>query len=956
MCYDYAIKQDGRYLSVDRQAYPVAQLDSSITSSPLDVLVYLKNKEADLPAEGIAIKSDVNNSRFTMTTNMSTSNVNGTTLIDRGTPDFANPLCAYDKNGDNATTNHGCTDGHDVRKGLGSLGSQEYIYFKYQLNPQEISGIFGDVNESLGLSIKYYTTAGGNKVEYPDYTLGGVNVPMCPPTVGYNPAWGQFNVVKRDSVKNNLVTQISRKPFDVDVIFDSSPSTGNNEAPTTTITTTVEVEMIDVGAFGDINASCANPDANVSKALLVPLTFTSGDYSDPVPTQAASYYNFALQNGAFRVWYYTDSNNTLIQNWTAATNAAGDVTSIAGNLYQSAHHSVCATACSVSTSATCYTCMKQNYAKPLCSRDNLSVRPEAFDIRIKDYTDNNSTILDVSRDVYGYSPDTTPTPGVKINLAAGYDYRYDIRATGNETNSSGLASVPRYTRNFNKDNMLTQQEYNASMVWRGPAGTACNATGSVDLSFYLIHGYKLDQTQHYDQVGEYDLSMIDKTWTAVDQITHNGTTINGFITDVDCVSGSNSSTLVGGKHGCEIGSAHTNGAHVYKNQEMYFKPAKFDISSYAAGLGLDNSPVGANPFVYMSNIGNLDDMNMSVRFTGNITAKGFNDTVLSNYVAGCYAKDLSMKVDHNASVDSITTFDARSVSSRLNDTLAVDSGKISGRNGGSGLAILSIGNASFAKDDNGSVKNVMRFNYDRNQTNPINPKTVHYGDLNVSYSVASDGNQSSMRADVNRSVAGIPSGTRTMNFDVTHAYGRVVPRGDINVFGFDTFATTAYYEVFNAPAMAGVTASILAPGTWFVNANHTEARDGNATISFIDPASGSNMTLGGTTGYANGVETYNFTTPFTIRQGYKAHIDTDAWLWHLPSPSVPLPYLDPNGPAQAGADNLNCLTHPCFNIIFRRSIGNTGSAKTESEAHKNNKNSTTSGTWSTTREYAPSSR
>jgi hypothetical protein len=210
MCYDYAIKQDGRYLSVDRQAYPVAQLDSSITSSPLDVLVYLKNKEADLPAEGIAIKSDVNNSRFTMTTNMSTSNVNGTTLIDRGTPDFANPLCAYDKNGDNATTNHGCTDGHDVRKGLGSLGSQEYIYFKYQLNPQEISGIFGDVNESLGLSIKYYTTAGGNKVEYPDYTLGGVNVPMCPPTVGYNPAWGQFNVVKRDSVKNNLVTQISR--------------------------------------------------------------------------------------------------------------------------------------------------------------------------------------------------------------------------------------------------------------------------------------------------------------------------------------------------------------------------------------------------------------------------------------------------------------------------------------------------------------------------------------------------------------------------------------------------------------------------------------------------------------------------------------------------------------------------------------------------------------------------
>ena len=158
LCYDYSIKQDGHYLDIDRDAYPIAQLDGRISSSPLEITVYVKNQEADIAAEGVAIKADVNDSVFDQIGNIYTSNTNGSILLDRGTPFTSDPLCAYNKNGNNSVNNNGCTNGHDIRKGNGTLKAQDYVFTQFTLEPQNISGI-SNVDQPLGIisKILYYS-------------------------------------------------------------------------------------------------------------------------------------------------------------------------------------------------------------------------------------------------------------------------------------------------------------------------------------------------------------------------------------------------------------------------------------------------------------------------------------------------------------------------------------------------------------------------------------------------------------------------------------------------------------------------------------------------------------------------------------------------------------------------------------------------------------------------------
>ncbi len=952
LCYDYTLKQDNRYLPIDRNDV-TAKIDTTISSSPVEILLYLRNKEADLSAQGISFTSDLNTTMFNVnqTANIQTSNPNGSGLIDRGFSN-SNPCPLYDEDVSHATSNPGCTYGDSnfdyIRKDLGDLGSQEYIYAKYTVDPIGVGGL-SDINESLHLMADYYITINGTKIVYNRYPLGSSKVPLCTPSNVYAPAWGQFNVVESKpepnlTPQNNIKTQISRRPFNVDVAFDADPSTGTNDAPTSDIDTTVMVEMIDVDSFGDINASCANPDAGVSAPIVVPLTMTSTDNTDPVPSQNESYHNFALKNGAFRVWYFTDSDGNLIQNWTASTSDQGKTVDSISGLFNSAWHGDCNSSCGVSggssSSSDCFTCIKNYYGKPLCSRDNFSVRPEAFDVRIKDFPNpaDLTTNTDLTHDIYGYAPDTTPSLG-RMNLAAGYDYRYDLTATGNETNTSAFVPVPRYTRYFNGSN----PDYNLTMYWDSALTlTQCNDIASRSLSAFLVNGVRTNQTNFQNQVGDYRLNMTDKSWTAVDQITANAnrTALRGFDITTDCVLNSNSTQPDGsGEYGCEISSSHTNGGLIYKDHNLTLKPAKFDLSTFTYGLGKNMQPiVGGQGFVYMSDLNKTNDMNMSVRGTGEIRAVGANNSVLSNFVGGCFAKDLNISLEHDANLTYTTPFVARMVNSTLGGIQSHDTEEIA--LGGSYLTM--IDDSNFTKIDSGALASALRFNFDRNQTIMHNPQTVSYGDINLSCTLEADCNSSAMR---NLPIANTAVGTTSMNVNITHVYGKL-KTNSVRVMGLIPFSTIAQYEIYNSPTLLGTGMIVDSQdGNWSINSLHTETTYGDATVPFVVPTSGSQPV--GANSYANGVETYNFPA-FTIRQGYRAHVDTEGWLWYGVGMNE---YSDPSNPG-----NVDCTMHPCFDISFGRIIGNTGSAKTESETQKANKNTTSGTGWNTTSEYAPAIR
>jgi len=901
LCYDYSIKQDGQYLNIDRNTYPIAHLDSVISSSDLEITVYLKNNEADIAAEGVAIKADVNDTVFDQTGHIYTSNVNGSTLIDRGTPTSSTTLCDYNENGDNSVTNSGCTNGHDIRKGNGTLDTQSYVYTKYILQPKH-SGL-QSVNQPLGLSIRYYITANGNKVVYPDYELGGVNVPLCPPTGSYQPQWGSFNVVQsgqpNNNIKNNIYTQISRNSFNASVVFDSTPTTGNNEAPASDVNTTVLVEIIDLDAFGDINASCANPDSSLSELIFVPLNFTNSNFQTLITAQSNAYYNFAVQNAAFRIWYFNKADGTLIQNWSANTTNSGKTLNNISALYSSTTHTLCSSECSASTSTTCFDCIKTNYARPLCSRDNFSIRPESYDVHLYDVnqilpaydiaTDpsnlKNTTKIDLSS-LYGYDSSYDAIPSNPMHLAGGYNYRFDINATGHD----GIAYVPGYKRFFNGGT-----DYNAIMLWNPQTlKTGCNDITNRNISFYVANGRMQNEERSHLEIGEYKLNIFDTSWTIRDwQNMSHHTVANAFTTEEDCNINSTSSLLINNRYGCNIstnhgsdhGSDYGRDNHTYKDHNLTFHPYKFNVANITASVGLNHTPIGTNSYIYMANMAQPEDENMSLHLNGRITAQGYDEVtapLFKNFVDSCYAKPLDINISESNTSHVDSNENNLSYSLRFHDLNAT--GNIINAldiNVTKTLATtdarVQTTQAYFIKDLNGSMNTLLNLNYNREANASANPKliTVNHYEVNCTNALT----DCTFNADLinNKTTHGIIN----IDANVSHYYGRTnAPR---QVFIGNIGTVPIYYEIFcngtgcNQALLLNAAASTNNDDPrWFVNTTHNIADSGVVGNITQKHAIGTvSVDLVSAANPADANLTYNFSKGYP----YKTSMENNASSW-----------------------------------------------------------------------------
>ena len=756
LCYDYSLKQDNSFLKVDRTTTPIAGIHTHVSSSDIGLTLYLKNIEADIAAEGISIRSDVNTTIFEQTGYTYSSNTNGSTLIYRGSP--TDESLDYDPLADNSTTNNGSTDGHNVRKGLGSLSAQDYIYSNFSIKP--VNAYNSNMDESLGLTIDYSIRVNGTTITYTDYQLGGPYVELCPPTGNYTPTFGLFNVVQSGLTTNNINTQISRRTFNTDVIFDSNPQTGENDAPTTDITTTVLVEIIDMDSFGDINASCANPDSRLSTPIFVPINFDSTTGQTPIPAQIDDYYNFAVKNAAFRIWYFEDSDGNLIQDWSASTTDGGkSLTSIADLYDETIHAPLCESACLSTTSTGCFECIQVNFARPLCSRDNFSVRPESYDMHI---IDRNLTVEKDLSKIYDYSPDSLNTPTDNIQIAAYYTYELDLNATGND----GIARVPGYTRNFNNAN-----DHNSTILWNSLKGLdVCNDVSDTPLSFYVKDGTLSNIPLITTNVGEYKLNIIDETWTAVDwesaKMSHH---TSGFLGGSDCIKKSNSSILFNSQYGCTIDSNHGTDkvGNFYRDQKLESHPYGYTLTNTLTVGPLDIVPHTNKPFVYMADLD--QDEPVSVHLNTLLTPNGFNqNTALTNYVNGCYAKPINMSISKTATRSTTLSYKLRHHD--LNNSIALPTLDIdldiAPANINNDMDFL-IPTTYFQKEDNGTTSMRTDMNYNRVINIAANPEDINF----TSYKA--EDNVTLINADlVNNKIATTTSSLN--NQRVIHYYGRTI--------------------------------------------------------------------------------------------------------------------------------------------------------------------------------------
>lgn len=406
----------------------------------------------------------------------------------------------------------------------------------------------------------------------------------------------------------------------------------------------------------------------------------------------------------------------------------------------------------------------------------------------------------------------------------------------------------------------------------------------------------------YNNVGDVNFTITDNDWSRVDYDSGKG----------DCIENSASNTPDGSdKVGCM-----TQTSKVFR-----FSPKNFDSTMVIA-----NGTTGGL-FTYIA-----DEQNMSAPLTLTTTARLEGGGTATNYTRNCFAKDVNTTL-------SLTNNKLLSWSDTHNRIRFFDDVNVT-----SHLLTQTLNQAQFETTDgnftNGVASITFRFNFDRNETRTDNPFKIARNDFNITQIIDLDGTIGNDFSRIN-------------DANATFVYGRIIPR-DVRVFGNVDFTANAWYEVFNTPTIG---TTVLSPSRnasqWYINSLHNDTSDGDGNVTRLQssPTVSTAVNVGGND--VNGMEVYNFGAVGTANIPYnrKAHIATEPWLWHG---SNVAPYSDP------AAGNIDCLTHPCFNINVVPAVGASGSAKTGATADKANKKSdssaTTGSTWKSKNDYAPAVR
>jgi hypothetical protein len=983
-CYDYGYEQNGRPFTEENNGTAMPYISGYLPNTEdINVSLYIRNQEAsDVSADGIMLTID---------------DINTTEAIyKRNTVAVTYPNDFSPTHKNDATWPLIVSDSYIRNIPIGNMGGEQHAYVYYTLTPQRS----GDINIPIDATFSYNLVIplpNGTTLRMPySSSVGGERLPMCSvENFSYTPEWGIFSVVDAGlyNAANvdryyDLTTQVAKRPGNFRVAsFD--PEALNTPKPVTTI---VAVELIDASQFHDVDAACREPSSAVSPRLWIGFennvsqvnfnaatiqnAINNGMVSDVITGKpstialASDFFKTATPNAAFRVSFNTlaDQNDSLIQ---IEQTTQGIRISNFSDIHQVYPHcrqfvtnpqndnmtNQTSVACSNKGNnstyedvAICMECLYGARTQVLCSRDNFAIRPESFTVTLKDFNQTTGT-GDISFTGITGNVDRTD----RENLASGYNYRFDINATNHIDNQATLG----YTRYF----ATGGEDYNVSLIWEPTSTkTGCNDTNSSRQNFNLLQG-TVSATGKHSQIGEYRLNIIDKTWTAVDwnPALQGHQTGSHFLSEVECAPGSTyvpsqasvislSGTTMENRVGCDISSTHTKASGTqYLDHLLTLNPYKFDMSGISFGIGGLPTAItsGGDGFVYMSDISRDDSIDMSMRATGNIRAVGYDNIVTTNFVKDCYAKPLnfSMQSANNLTHPDGVAYQLRFMDFNSSANLIYDSNVIDLNTTTLSIPLTEISDGNFTKDTAGSLSTISRFNYARTVREPLNPFIGQFSDLDVACMV---GSSCMMQADLIATHEA--TGNRAMDFNVTHAYGRIIPR-DVRVFGSVPFSANAWYEVFNAATLMGTALPASRnEALWYTNTQHNDTNygDGNVTRLQSAPTVSTAVNVGGDD--VNGMETYNFgaVADANIPYSRKAHIDTAPWLWYGTNAQD---YLDPSNA------NLDCRTHPCFNINVVPSVGATGSAKTSNKETKGSKKTDSGGgTWKSTSDYAPAIR
>jgi len=808
LCYDYAYQQNNRYFTEENNGSFDPHIKGTLfNDSNITVSVYIRNQEdSDFTIENLTT------SVMAIDTTQATYIPNTTQVILPGEMQrhSVNP--------------QSFSDDHISQIPIGTIEGKESFYFYYALDPKQ-----RDIDIPMNIYLDYnatFTLPNGSEVTLPPYHQEvNSDIPLCVDgNFSYAPIYGIFNVEQKALNAYNIYTQVVHRVDN----FEIKAYDATNLSQPVSVSTAVAVEIIDAGAYHETQTSCQEPDSALTPRVWMifdgnvsSVNFTRADLEaaiqdgmvkpDNYPLSSPeAFYGTARQNAAFRLSTgRKDSNGSIYQlennQGSYSINnldVAADLGNGAGNCANDATQSIanaCPSGMSKSQVATCMECLYDYNLLYICSRDNFAIRPEAFSVSL---SDDNTSITITN---FANNTDKAGTPSNPIHLVAGYPYRFDINAT----TYTGQQGVIGYTQRFNSalSDRSATMKWNPRTITIAQAQTNCNVPNDQNMSFSIISGSSTkawDNDSKHDaliDVGEYQFIISDKEWSKYDwdpKLTQHHAK-NGFLSqNNDCLTSNDTSVATvpdvqsnpntpSQRSGCLISSIHARAPYNYQPVYIRSHPYKLDLSAILHGARPQN--VTADSFVYINTldlqpfsgtkVASSTDENMSFNIQGTIQAVGYTNQPTKNFVNGCYAEDLSMKLNYtylnsSAPTDPTTILHYDLYNQGVPNFTRVTEEVPSDNQ-------LDQDKSNFIQTKEGSLTMDLGYNFYRTYDQAVNPILMKMNDFNVSYKNQPNGIV--VEGNSNYKIESILS----LDQNVTFIYGMAHP----NMFLYDNILSSS---------------------------------------------------------------------------------------------------------------------------------------------------------------------
>ena len=878
-CYDYSYSQNGIYFTEPYNPNTSPRIVGTvIPNNDINVSIYIRNNDNnDIIAKDLTFNIiELNQTQLDFDPNR---------VYLYNSEDFSYIHINPDEF--NISTDGNETNITNIPEGNVTKASNKYLYFT--LKPLK-----GEINQSMqNWEVKYtlYKHINGEDDINIPQSIRLSDLPICRDHFEYNPAWNQFNIVDKNlyngsNSKYNLFTQVVGRSHPYKAV--SYDKTDLNQPQNYEYAVTVE--MLNVGGFHDINATCMNPYAlnyPISSQSYMP-QYLPVDFNNRMDVDVNITPVSAVQNTAFRVnfidWSELFNQKNFSCDDTAEYKGMPKCISDNEDNYKTVFGNT--SPCLVDNGGPCfdsnnndsYACLKctlKYYGNRVCSRDNFSVRPDSFYIVLKDPEINSSIADDISN--------------IEANLSAGVNYKIDINATkyGNLNSAAGYTG---FFGNFNDKNI--------SLIWNSNKNSSvCADISNKIIKKYILNGLISSEINN-SEVGEYNLTVFDKFWTRYDWNSnymghHNN---SHFYSGADCDENTSTTQTAGSDvtvsngnidsstlNGCII----TNKNHfspginkTFKEMNLSFVPYKFKlIMNDSYGIANETNHTG---WLYDTDIINYpNDENNSYKISGQIMAVNGAGAVTKNFTDGCFAKDINISIN---SIANDYTLPVQYVIYENNNTRKT--------NESNNNFVFLYKKANFTKVNAGKANIAIKINYKKIFNKTHLPIEVNFSDINVSSGIVYELNGT-------RAV----TGKKDLNKSIQFRYGRIDAS---NITGYPQKAGNSYQLKSAFKYMYWTN------NGWVVNKDHNSSNYGdvNITKSYHPNIQ---MTLNQIN---KGEQNVTLSTAHVLPYSAKVHLSIPSWLWSHP---LAKNYQDPN----AGA-NLNCLTHPCFKVNFLKESSGWG--------------------------------